>query len=180
MKNFLVIVAVIFLFISILIINKPKLNIHSKLPAPGAIANSSLNVKNLKNVNYSVNIFSQSFMNWLKTKSEYKNYLDRKLVIYPTGTNCPYGRGLENAVRKIIPLYEGKYNYYANVYSGGEMYKNATFENLSDMEEYKTFIHICKEFCVINPYNNQIFSIEGVKTREINMFEDIFKSLDNW
>ena len=180
MKNFFIWVTILFLVIIALKIGSGPVNTPSKLPAPGPVAYSSLDLRDINHIDYSVHKISKSFMTWLTTKSDYKSFLDRKLVMYPTGTNCPYGRGIEKAVMRIRPLYEGKYNYYALNYSGGGMRLNATFDNLNDVEEYKKFIQYCTEFCVINPYNNQIFSIKGFGVYEIKMLDEIFKRLENW
>ena len=179
MKSFLIFIVVLGLFIYALKISGTPENTPSKLPPPGpAITSTALSLNHMDGINYSVKTLPNSTMDYLKTRSEYKNFLDRKLVIYPSGANCPYARAFERAINNLRTTYEGKYNYYAIDFSGGTVRK--TFEKMEDAQADIDFFNTCQDFCIVNPYNNQIFAISGVGTEEANRLGEIFAQLENW
>lgn len=177
MKNLLILIgAIAIIFFAFKMQNSstaPKTNPATKQTA------STLNTTGLSGINYSQSVLTDDMVTYLKNKSEYKDYLDKKLVIYPAGASCPYAHAFERAVKKIRqnPSYEEEYNFYALDASGSGM---MTFSTMEEAQAHVNFSNTCHEFCIINPKNNEIFAIDGVGYEEAERLGEIFTQLENW
>lgn len=163
--------------ILLIVIIVSVLNINSKndrlLSSPKSFVSISLS-----DINHSIKPLPNEVIDFLKTSSDYKDiYKDKKVVIYFTGADCPYGKVFEKSINEF------RKNSASNVY-----FKFHT-ESASGIRWYKSnqeanaalqFSNLCHEFCVVNPVKNEIFSIEGVGTEEAQKIGAILEQLKNW
>ena len=161
----------------VIIIVVSVLNTNSKndrlLSSPKSFVSISLS-----DINHSIKPLPEEVINYLKTSSNYKNvYNDKKVVIYFTGADCPYGKVFEKSINEF------RKNSSSNVY-----FKFHT-ESASGIRWYKSnqeakaalqFSNLCHEFCVVNPVKNEIFSIDGVGIEEAQKIGAILEQLKNW
>lgn len=129
-------------------------------------------------IDYSIKKLKDSTVTYLKTKSEYKDlYNDKKFVIYYVGADCPYAQDFINAIDPLSSdsTYTEKYNFYPQGASGMKK-----FDSMDDAQADLDFSNICQEFCVVNPPTNQIFSINGIGSKEAEKIPDILKQLLDW
>ena len=140
---------------------------------------SSLKLNNMGSIKYSITPISDDMADYLKNRSEYSKYLGGKLVIYFTGANCPYARAFQSALENIKrnTTYASEYTFYGIDIN----YSNTkTFYSNKDAQAYEDFSNACHEFCIINPYKNQIFAIQGVGEEEAQKLGYIFQQMENW
>lgn len=131
-----------------------------------------------KNINYSFKTLKPETLEYLKSKSDYKNYFDgKKLVIYFTGANCPYGKTFNDTLESIKnnDSLSSEFNFYAAEASGMKMFNSQEDAN-ADID----FSNTCQEFCIVNTKKGQIFAIDGVGETEASMVDSILIQLKNW
>lgn len=150
-------------------------------------SNTSLNVaKNkaypklhgLGGINYSFTTLKPDTIEYLKTKSEYKDYFNgKKVVIYFTGADCPYSEMFNTALDPIKnnQEYVSKYSFYARSAFGSK-----TFETMKDANLDMDFENTCHEFCIVNTKYGQVFSIDGLGTNEASNISTIIEQLKDW
>lgn len=131
-----------------------------------------------KDINYSFSTIKPETLDYLKSRSEIKDYFDgKKLVIYFTGADCPYAQVFEKALEPIknSSTMSSVFNFYAAEASGMK-----TFSSQEDAQADIDFNNSCHEFCVINTKNGQMFAIDGVGETEASTVGLILFQLANW
>lgn len=144
--------------------------------SPSASANPQLT--GLDGINYSYKKLPDATVNYLKTKSDYKDlYTDKKFAIYYVGADCPYAQAF---IDNIEPLKDNseiaeKYNFYPEEATGMK-----TYDSQEDAKAAIDFSNKCQEFCIVNPNTNEIFTIDGIGNKEAAKLSSIFEQLKNW
>lgn len=132
----------------------------------------------LDGINYAIKTLPDNVVQYLKTKSEYKDlYTDKKFVIYFVGADCPYAQAFIDAIDPVSSNSEfsSKYNFYPQEASGSK-----TFDNMDDANADIEFSNTCHEFCIVNPSKNEIFAIDGVGYEEAEKVGSIIEQLKDW
>ena len=133
----------------------------------------------LHNVNYSFKKIPDNVIQYLQNNSEYKELYNtnKKIVIYFTGANCPYVQGFDDKINYLQQKtkYNEKYSFVGLNASDTKYYKTK-----EDAKKDIELSNMCKEFCIINPNSQEIFSINGVGTNETSQLESIFYQLKDW
>lgn len=132
----------------------------------------------VEGINYSFDTLPNNVVEYLKNKSNYKNlYKDKKFIIYYVGADCPYAQLFINTIEPLKSNTDisNNYNFYAETASGFKR-----FESMEDANAHLKFSDKCQEFCIINPAQNKIFSINGIGYEETSKLETIIKQLKNW
>lgn len=133
----------------------------------------------LHNVDYSFRKLPNNVIQYLQSNSEYKDLYNtnKRIVIYFTGANCPYVQGFDDKINYLQQKteYNEKYSFIGINASETKYYKTKQ-DAKNDIELYK----MCKEFCIINPQKQEIFSINGIGTNETSQLESVFYQLKNW
>lgn len=132
----------------------------------------------LDGINYSFKTLQDSTVNYLKTKSEYKDlYTDKKFAVYYVGADCPYAQAFIDTIEplKNVPEMAEKYNFYAQEAAGMK-----TFASMDEANADVDFSNTCHEFCIVKPDTNQVFSIDGIGYDEASKLDKIFEQLKDW
>lgn len=132
----------------------------------------------LDGIRYSFSTLKPNTLEYLKVKSELKNYFNgKKLVIYFTGANCPYAQTFENSLASVKgdSSISSEFDFYAMEASGMK-----TFSSREDALADVDFNNTCHEFCIINTKNGEIFSIDGVGETEASKAGSIITQLKDW
>ncbi len=138
----------------------------------------AIKLTGLGGIKYSVKNIPENTVNYVKTKSEYKElYTDKKFAIYYVGADCPYAQTFIDTVEplKNSTEYSDKYNFYPQQAAGLK-----EFSSLEEAQADVDFSNMCNEFCIVNPAKNQIFSIDGIGSEEAAKLGSIFEQLKDW
>ena len=164
-------IVLIIITVIVLNINSTKSN---KLKSPS----KNLASISLDNINHSIKPLPDEVVSFLKTSSDYKDiYNDKKVVIYFTGADCPYGNVFEKSIKEYRKNASSNeyYEFQAKSASGIHWYKSN-----QEAQVALQFSNLCHEFCVVNPIKKEIFSIDGVGTEEAQKIGTILEQLKNW
>ena len=164
---------VIFTIITIAVLNISSTKSNKLQPL-----NKNLVSGNLNNINDFIKPLPEDVINFLKTSSDYREiYNDKKVVIYFTGADCPYGKLFEKSINEFRQYSHSNeyYKFHAEFASGIHWYKSN-----QEAQSALQFLNLCHEFCIVNPIKNEIFSIDGVGTEEAQKIGSILEQLKNW
>ena len=112
--------------ILLIVIIVSVLNINSKndrlLSSPKSFVSISLS-----DINHSIKPLPNEVIDFLKTSSDYKDiYKDKKVVIYFTGADCPYGKVFEKSINEFRKNSASNvyFNFHTESASGIRWYKS--------------------------------------------------------
>lgn len=182
MKNLVIILLCVgFLFFALKSCNTEKTKTIEAQKSTISLAKPTISLTDMDGINYKISQLTDSTLEYLKNKSEYKSLFDnsdRKIVIYYVGANCPYAQAFIDALKPIEenPQYSSEFIFQAKDISSGLQ----SFETMEDAQAEVNFSNTCHEFCIINPKNNEIFAIEGTGLEEAKKLPDIIEQLRNW
>jgi len=115
---------------------------------------------------------------YLKNSLIYGNYYNesRRFVIYYDSEN-KHIPAFKEAINKIInnPVYREEYSFIV-----AEAVKDAPLSTDEEKMDNAEFYMLCSDFCVINPFRNEIFYISNVGEDDTKEFSHIFDSLESW
>jgi len=85
-----------------------------------------------------------------------------------------------NATTSIAqdPSYQQWYNFYKVEVSGDQMSKS--FTSQEDAQNDSDFMKLCQAFCIVNPSQNRIYSIEDIGGSKTYMVKSLFNKFKDW
>lgn len=202
MKKKIIIVSVLVFILAavgtVLYLNKKNTKKVFKKTKIEKITEMPAKLDELSGINYELNQMSGYIVDYLKTKSSYKKiYKKKKFIVYIDGNNSPYSKEFKNTIDKIKQdkNFQKDYNFISRppkaeftIITTRDI-KRMKAKKIKFPKNYLTtrdgnaelkFIKNCHSLCIVNPKNDQLFSIKGSTDKEAKKLEYIFDNLRKW
>lgn len=131
---------------------------------------------------YKTNTLAPDTVDYLKSSAQYAPYYNagKKFAVYYTGMDCPHGEAFATIVDAIAanPKHQKNYNFCATVISGNTLQKQ--FATVEEAQKEGKFMDKCQQFCIVNPKNGGIYSLNRADEKEAQDLPHLFTTLKDW
>lgn len=151
---------------------------QEQAPVASSMEKENPELTNLEGVNYTYKDLSDEAVNYLKTKSQYKElYKNKKFVVYNLTPDCACAKALMDTIDplKANPEIAQNYNFYPEKNPGKPEY-----DSEEDQKASREFASKCQQFCIVNPNTNEVFTINDINNKDVAKLGSVFEQLKNW
>lgn len=151
---------------------------QTQAPVNQTVEKENPKLTNVDDVNYTYKDLSDETVNYLKTKSQYKDlYKNKKFVVYNLTPECACAQELNEKIDTLKTNSEisQNYSFYPEKSPGKPAY-----DSEEDQKASREFASKCQQFCIVNPNTNEVFTINDINNKDVVQLDSILEQLKNW